>query len=69
MKKMFGRIKFLRIVEVGDAVPHPRPETKGLMVPVKVEVEADGVQEVKEFSPGVRPVYNQPDRWDIFTGI
>lgn len=64
-----GRITILRIIEIGQAEPHPIPATRGLVVPCKVEIEVEGQRSEKEFRPGVRPVYNQPDRWDVFGGI
>jgi hypothetical protein len=42
IKKQFGSMRFLRIVSVGPAGPHPIPETQGLVVPCIVEVEKDG---------------------------
>lgn len=70
LKKQFGNMRFLRIVSVGPAAPHPNPETQGLVVPCVVEVEKDGrVTEWKLERLGVRQVYGQPGRWTIFGGI
>jgi hypothetical protein len=70
LKKRFGSMRFLRIVSVGPAGPHPIPETQGLVVPCTVEVEKDGqISEWKLERLGVRQVYGQPDRWTIFGGI
>jgi len=70
MEQGFGHIKFLRIVSIGDAGPHPIPETRGLVVPCTVEIEKDGeISEWKLDSLGVREVFNQPGRWTIFGGI
>ena len=70
MKEAFGDRKFLRIVSIGPAGPHPMPETKGLVVPCIVEIEKDGViSQWKLDRLGVRQVYNQPGRWTIFGGI
>jgi hypothetical protein len=70
MEQMFGRIKFIRIVSIGKPVPHPMPETKGVVVPCVVEIEVDGkIGEQKFDRLGVRQVYNQPGRWTIFGGI
>ena len=70
IQKQFGQMKFLRIISVGPAGPHPIPETKGLVVPCTVEIEHDGeTAEWKLETIGVREVYNQPGRWTIFGGI
>jgi hypothetical protein len=70
MKEMFGRFKFLRIISIGPAGPHPNPATKGLVVSCTVEIEKDGRKEqLKLDRLGVRQVYNQPGRWTIFGGI
>jgi len=70
MKEAFGDRKFLRILSIGPAGPHPMPETKGLVVPCIVEIEKDGViSQWKLDRLGVRQVYNQPGRWTIFGGI
>ena len=70
MQQEFGHIKFLRIISIGPAGPHPIPATKGLFVPCTVEIEKDGkISEWKLDRLGVRQVYNQPGRWTIFGGI
>ena len=70
IKKHLGSMRFLRIVSVGPAAPHPIPETRGLVVPCTVEVEKDGkISEWKLERLGVRQVHGQPDRWTIFGGI
>jgi len=70
IKKQFGSMRFLRIVSVGPAGPHPIPETQGLVVPSIVEVEKDGqISEWKLERLGVRQVHGQPGRWTIFGGI
>ena len=67
IQKDFGQIKFLRIISVGPAAPHPIPETKGLNVPCTVEIDKDGeIIQWKRERIGVRQVYNQPNRWTIF---
>ncbi len=66
VKEFFQHYKVLRIVEVGK--PGPYPGTKRLEVPVKVELEMKN-ERIKEFTPFIRPVYNQPDRWQICGGI
>jgi hypothetical protein len=67
LSKLRDQVKFLRIVEIGKPVPHP--ETKDTEVPVKVELEMAGRNGVQHFSPFVRPVFGQPDRWEICGGI
>jgi hypothetical protein len=70
MQEMFGHIKFLRIISIGPAGPHPNPKTGGLVVPCTVEIEKDGqISEWKLERLGVRQVFNQPGRWTIFGGI
>jgi hypothetical protein len=70
MQQMFGNIKFLRIISIGPAGPHPNPATGGLVVPCTVEIEKDGqISEWKLERLGVRQVFNQPGRWTIFGGI
>ena len=70
IQKQFGQMKFLRIISVGPAGPHPEPRTKGLVVPCTLEIEKDGETiQWKLEGIGVRQVYNQPGRWTIFGGI
>lgn len=69
MKEAFGRIKFLRIVEIGKPTPAPNPKMKAIQVPIKVEWEIEGKKDVRSFSPFVRALYNQPERWEIIGGI
>ncbi|MHC4643235.1 MAG: hypothetical protein ACYS32_16445 [Planctomycetota bacterium] len=70
MQKMFGHIKFLRIISIGPAGSHPNPATGGLVVPSTVEIKKDGqISQWKMDRLGVRQVYNHPDRWTIFGGI
>jgi hypothetical protein len=61
VKVGFGVAKYLRVIEVGKPAPHPL--TRGLRVPVKVEVEINGRRQVQDFSPIVRPAAGQPERW------
>jgi hypothetical protein len=70
IQKHFGQMKFLRIISVGPAAPHPEPRTKGLVVPCTLEIEQDGeIIPWKREAIGVRQVYNQPGRWTIFSDI
>ena len=70
MKKGFGRIRFIRIISIGKPIPHPIPETKGVVVSCTVEVEENGtIREMKFDQIGVRQVYTQLGHWTIFGGI
>ncbi len=70
MQEKFGHIKFVRIISIGPAGPHPNPKTGGLVVLCTVEIEKDGqTSEWKLERLGVRQVFNQPGRWTIFGGI
>ena len=69
MKKMFGRVEFLRIVEIGKPAAGAHPDPTALQVPVKVEWKTGGSEGVREFKPYVRPVHSQRDRWGICGGI
>ncbi|HUS72793.1 MAG TPA: hypothetical protein VMY06_06965 [Sedimentisphaerales bacterium] len=70
MQQELGHIKYLRIISIGPAGPHPNPKTGGLVVPCTVEIEKDGqISEWKLNRLGVRQVFNQPGRWTIFGGI
>ncbi len=64
----FGKMHVVRIVSVGE--PTAGRESKGLRVPVTIEVEEDG--QVRQWSPDgplVRPVEKDPTRWQIIGGI
>ncbi len=70
LQRNLGSIKFLRIISIGPAGPHPNPKTRGLVVPCIVEVEKDGqISEWKLDRLGIRQVFNQPGRWTIFGGF
>jgi hypothetical protein len=70
MQQLLGHIKFLRIISIGPAGPHPISETRGLVVPCTVEIEKEGeISEWKFERLGVRQVHGQPGRWTIFGGI
>jgi hypothetical protein len=60
-------VKFVRIVEIGKPVSDPESGTTE--VPVKIELEINMPNQVREFSPNVRPCEGQPDRWEICGGI
>jgi hypothetical protein len=68
MQQMFGHMKYLRIISIGDAAPHPRsePNAKRLVVPCAIEVEVDGqIREWKLDELSIRQVENQPGRWSM----
>lgn len=67
MQKCYGQIKFLRIVSIGQAAPHPNSKTRGLVVPCTVEIEKDGeISQWKLDQLGVRQVFFSPGRWIVF---
>jgi hypothetical protein len=61
--------KYTRIISIGEPRPHPRPETGGMQVPCKVEVETSGTKTIIDSNPGVRPLENDSSRWNIFGGV
>ena len=69
LKEAFsGEGKVLRVVSVGTPTPHPNYRAT-LKVPCQIEMEINGHREIKTLTPNIRPVYGQPDRWDIIGGI
>jgi len=64
-----GEGRVLRVVSVGTPTPHPNRAPRFLRVPCQIEIEVNGQREIKTFTPFIRPVYNQPDRWGIGGGI
>ena len=69
LQEAFARTKFLRIVSVGEPTPAADAGAGAVSVPCEVETEENGVEQVQDFHPRVRQVYNQPDRWTISGGI
>lgn len=69
LQKALGSLKFIRIVSIGTPTPHPNARTRFLCVPCEVEVSKDGVTGIQKFTPNIRGVHNQPDRWVIGGGI
>lgn len=63
IKKHYGNINLVRIVEIGQPTPHPITATRFLVVPVTAEVEKDGEKSIQKFTLNSRAAYNQPDRW------
>jgi len=68
MAKTYGKIRFLRIVSIGE--PVPRSVGGGFYVPCTVEIEENG--KINQWRPQhsyVRQVHGQPDRWEIIGGF
>jgi hypothetical protein len=63
IKKHYGNINLVRIVEIGLPTPHPDTRTGFLVVPVTAEVEKGGKKSIQRFTLNSRAAYNQPDRW------
>ena len=65
----WGRVKFVRIVSIGEPKPQPVPGVGGTEVVCQVEVEVDGNKVVRSFTLAMRPVSpTQLDRWAIHGG-
>jgi hypothetical protein len=66
LQQQFGRVKFLRIVSIGPAVPNPELETKGFNVPCTIEIEENG-KRITSTLEGIKvqQLRNQPSRWVI----
>jgi hypothetical protein len=63
-----GHVKVARIAEIGRLLV--RPQSGTMEVPVQVELQFTSAgKQVRQFSPYVRPVQGQPDRWEICGGI
>jgi hypothetical protein len=60
------RKNVVRIISIGEPTPPRDPRQGGFRVSCEVEIENDGVRSVWNPDVGVRPVYGQPDRWNIF---
>ena len=70
MRERWEKLNVVRIISIGEPIPHPGPRVGGFQVPCKIEVERDGVKSIYEpYGPGVRPVHGQPDRWNIHGGV
>jgi hypothetical protein len=65
-EKAMAKDRIIRIVSFGK--PTPFALNGSLRVPCKVEFEKAGIQEIKP-GPYVRPVFGQPDRWEICGGF
>lgn len=70
MRERWEKMNVVRIISIGEPIPHPTPGVGGFQVPCKIEIERDGVKSIYEpYGPGVRPVHGQPDRWNIHGGV
>ncbi|OHB60764.1 MAG: hypothetical protein A2167_07090 [Planctomycetes bacterium RBG_13_46_10] len=70
IREKWEELKVVRIISIGEPVPHPDPGVGGFQVPCKIEVERDGAKSIYEpYGPGVRPVHGQPDHWNIHGGV
>jgi hypothetical protein len=66
-EKELGKMRLLRIISIGEPVPAD-PKIGGFRVACEVEVESEGKATRSKGSFGVRPVFNQPERWTIHGG-
>jgi len=62
----FGDIEFVRIVSIGKPFTEAQFGGGALVIKCQIEVKVNGVTSTREFSPGVRMVYNQKERRGIF---
>lgn len=70
IRERWEKMNVVRIISIGEPVPHPMPGVGGFQVPCKIEIERDGVKSIYEpYGPGVRPVHGQPNRWNIHGGV
>jgi hypothetical protein len=70
MEEMFKDLEVVRIVSISEPKPHPSPGVGGFLVPCQLEIEKNGVRSLYEpYGPGVRPVRDQLNRWDIHGGV
>jgi hypothetical protein len=70
MKAAFedGHEKVSRIIEIGKTLPHPNEGTTEVPITIELESKFKVGKSIQKFSPFIRPVYNQPDRWNISGG-
>ena len=70
MRERWEKLNVVRIISIGEPIPHPTPGVGGFQVPCKIEIERDGAKSIYEpYGPGVRPVRGQPNRWNIHGGV
>jgi len=70
IRERWEELKVVRIISIGEPVPHPDPRVGGFQVPCKIEIEREGAKSIYEpYGPGVRAVHGRPDRWYIHGGV
>jgi hypothetical protein len=70
MQQAYGKVKYLRIISIGQPTSPQISGMGGFRVPCKIEIEKDGkVSEWQPFGPFVRQVHGQPERWTICGGF
>ena len=73
MQELFGSMKVVQIVSIGDPQPQPIPGVGGFIVPCEVLMQDQAGNTYSHKYPGVavRPVdeRKQPNRWNIHGGI
>jgi hypothetical protein len=70
MRERWEELNVVRIISIGEPIPHPTPRVGGFQVPCKIAIERDGAKSIYEpYGPGVRPVRGQPNRWNIHGGV
>ncbi len=69
IQEIFAEFDVVRIISISEPIPYPIPGVGGFKVPCKIEIERDGVKSVEPYGLAVRPVYGQPERWNIHGGI
>ena len=70
MRERWEKMNVVRIISIGEPIPHPTPGVGGFQVHCEIEIEKDGVKSIlKPYGPGVRPVRGQSHRWNIHGGV
>ncbi|MFC1762880.1 hypothetical protein ACFL6U_12480 [Planctomycetota bacterium] len=70
IRDMYGHVRFLRVVAIGQAVRFPLLGISGWSVPCEIEIEKNGETAVVKFPRiATRPVEGQPSRWVVTGGI
>ncbi len=64
-KEIFHDMKVVKIVSINEPIPYPDPRVGGVLVPCHVVIEKDGRDKDSTLNLAIRPVENQPDRWNI----
>lgn len=70
MRERWEELNVVRIISIGEPIPHPYPGVGGFQVHGEIEIEKDGIKSIlKPYGPGVRPVRGQSHRWNIHGGV